>query len=908
MYRELELLVPPGEKIDSAAMATFLRSIMEVGDPIAFELVGRGRSVSVRFAGSAEGLAVIRDNLRAFFPTATIREDAPSVMALWATVAGDPYALEFGLAREFMLPLRDAKPTADPLIAFVAALSDVRSNELALIQVLFDRARHPWGESAVRAVTSPDGTPFFIDAPELTQFAIDKFCEPLCAACVRLVVRAAPDRAEDLLRRIAGAFTQFGSPDRNELVSLAFEDREELAFDVLTRCTRRSGMILSLSELCSLVRVPSEHVRSTALVRTIETEATLPATVLGQNGASLGEGKHKGAAVPVRMGTESRLQHMYVIGASGTGKSTLLVNLVVQDIEAGHGVGVLDPHGDLIDEILARIPPGRSEDVILFDPADPEWITGWNILGAHSDLEKELLASDLVAVFKRLSTSWGDQMSVVLGNAVLAFLESSRGGTLVDLRKFLLDESFRKNFLETVSDDHVRSFWTEEFELLAGKKPQAPILTRLDTFLRSKLVRAAVTERDKALNFREIIDTKKIFLGRLSQGAIGEENAALLGSLLVSKFHQVSLSRQDTAEADRAPFFLYLDEFHHMATPSMASLFSGVRKYRLGLTIAHQDLYQLHATAPEVERSALTNAFTRVVFRVSDEDARKLERGMGDFTADDLTDLGRGQAICRVGRRDEAFRLRTLPMPSIADDAAQIRRDTLREISGMRFGRRRGAPVPSVEISARPAPPPVRVAGPTAMAVPQEAKPPTLGSPRVAEDRPDATRGRGGPLHKYLQGLIRQAGQSHGFKTAIEHELPDGKRVDVLLTRDELSIACEIAGFSTIENELQNLGKCVEASFTHVCSVSLDAAFLRKLEAAHMTASPSADQTATVQFLSPEELMAFLPTLAGASEVRRVAGYAVHVRQSGTMSDELSRRKTIADVMMKSIRRVRENK
>src|SRR5205814_9960193 len=215
-------------------------------------------------------------------------------------------------------------------------------------------------------------------------------------------------------------------------------------------------------------------------------------------------------------------------------------NLIRQDIENGEGVAVLDPHGDLVDQILGIIPPARIGDVVLVDPADLEYSIGFNILSAHSELEKNLLSSDLVAVFRRLSTSWGDQMTSVLGNAILAFLESSQGGTLADLRRFLVEVDFRKQFLGTVRDPEVVYYWGKEFPLLSGK-PQAPLLTRLDTFLRPKLIRYMVSQKKDRLDFRSMMDSKKIVLAKLAQGAIGEENAYLLGTLIVAKLHQMAL-------------------------------------------------------------------------------------------------------------------------------------------------------------------------------------------------------------------------------------------------------------------------------------------------------------------------------------------------------------------------------
>jgi DNA helicase HerA-like ATPase len=190
-----------------------------------------------------------------------------------------------------------------------------------------------------------------------------------------------------------------------------------------------------------------------------------------------------------------------VLGSTGSGKTSLILNLIKQDMQQGQGLCVLDPHGDLIDEVIANVPEDRIGDVILFDPADSEYPVGFNILQAKSDLEKTLLASDLIATFKRMATSWGDVMDSVLANAILAFVESSRGGTLFELKRFLVERGFRSRFLESVTDDAVRYFWLNEFPLIKGK-PQSSILIRLDTFLRQRLVRNIVCQEENKINFR----------------------------------------------------------------------------------------------------------------------------------------------------------------------------------------------------------------------------------------------------------------------------------------------------------------------------------------------------------------------------------------------------------------------
>ncbi len=658
--------------------------------------------------------------LRAAVPAAVVTAAKESLREKWEMGAGRAVAaLEFGLACEFMVPLA-SRTSEEPLLPIVAALADLGAGELGLYQVLFEETRERWAESILRSVVTHTGEPFFADAPEITVLAREKVASPLFAVVLRVAGRAPDHRAWDIIRRLAGGLAQFGNPRTNEFMPLPPADSEALAEDLLDRTTHRPGMLLSVEELLSLIQLPGAGVQVPELWRGGSKSKRAPAEV-GGAGCLLGRNVHAGGISEVRLTTEAKTKHVHVVGGSGTGKSTLLVRMILEDIEAGHGVGVLDPHGDLIDEVASRIPERRRDDVVLFDPSDEEVTVGWNILGARSEAEKDLLASDLVGVFRRLSTSWGDQMTAVLGSAILVFLESERSGTLLDLRRFLLDDAFRREMLGTVSDPYLLSFWRDEFPLLVGRRPQAPILTRLDTFLRSKLVRRVVTAGEPALDFRALTDGGMIFLGKLAAGAIGEENAALLGSLLVSKFHQATLMREAQPIEARRPFFLYIDEFHEVATPSMASLFSGARKYRLGLTVAHQDLYQLHRSLPEVERAILANAYTRICFRAGEEDARQLERGMSFFTAQDLMALGLGEAICRVGGRDQDFNLAVERLPALAPAEAERRREALRMHSARRFaGRRAQAEVipapgppqpatsaPAVEArKAAPAPPP----------------------------------------------------------------------------------------------------------------------------------------------------------------------------------------------------------
>jgi hypothetical protein len=671
---ELTLHLPPDFTAKPAEFSSWLSSLSACAEPVTFELIGTPEKITAQLAVSAADEEHIQQQLRAFFPDLVASPATGTLEAVWqAAEDGETAIVEFGLAQECLLPL--ATVNQDLCVPLTGALGDLTEGECAVFQVIFQPVVHPWAESLVNAVTDGAGKAFFVNAPELVGAAERKTARPLFAAVVRVAVRS-PDfeRAWEIVRHLASALRAFAVPNGNELIPLHNHDYPFAAHceDVPLRQSRRSGMLLNADELPGFIRFPTGAVRTPKLSRLTQRSKPAPELVNQPGGYFLGWNHHLGNKRGVWLTAEQRVNHMHLIGASGTGKSTLLFNLIRQDIERGQGVGVLDPHGDLITKILGVIPPERIKDVVLLDPSDEQFIVGFNILSAHSDWEKNLLASDLVSIFRRLSTSWGDQMGSVLNNAILAFLESETGGTLDEMRRFLIEPAFRERFLKNVRDPNIVYYWQKGFPQLGGNKSIGPILTRLDMFLNPKPLRYMVAQAKNTLDFGAMLDTGKIFLAKISQGDIGQENSYLLGSLLVAKFHQLAMSRQRQQASARKDFWLYLDEFQDFITPSMAAILSGARKYRIGLTLAHQELRQLQRDA-DVSSAVLSNAFTRVCFRVGDQDARALESGFSFFEARDLQNLSNGEAICRVQRSDFDFNL-AVPWPDYPDDAAAAAR------------------------------------------------------------------------------------------------------------------------------------------------------------------------------------------------------------------------------------------
>lgn len=885
--------LPSGEAVSPASAERFLLALSGAELPLAFEIVGLPEEMRVALVARRRDAGLLGNQLRAFFPEVSIEEAPEGLREAWNRTAGESVALTFGLAREFMLPLASFRSLdPDPLLPVFGALAELDPGEAGVVQILFERVREGWAESVMRAVHSPRGEPFFADYSELTKAAKEKVSRPLYAACLRLAAKSrTASGAWRIIRDLAGALTHFGEPAGNELLPLAREGEEALS-DLLERTSRRPGMILGSDELAGLVHLPSASVMLPKLRREVRrTKAASLLTV--RDGILLGENRHHGRVVPVGLSPELRLRHLHVVGASGSGKSTLLLDLVTQDIEAGRGVGVLDPHGDLVDEVLGRIPEARLDDAILFDPADVAHPIAWNILEAHTELERTLLASDLVGIFRRFSTSWGDQMTSLLGNAVLVLLDSP-GATFLDLREFLVDRRTRERFLAAVEDPYLLSYWQHDFALGATKSLGA-ILTRLDGFLRSRTVRAIVAAKESRLDLRSVVDSGQIFLARLSEGAVGEENAALLGSLLVSKFHQVAMSRQETRREERRPFFLYADECQEVATPSIALLLSGARKYGLGLTLAHQDLRQLEAKAPEVGSALMANAGTRVVFRVGERDAKTLAEGLSFFGPGDLLSLRVGEAVARIDNAQGDCNLATRLLAAVSLEVASARRERITTRSRERYATRLQ---PTAE-PAREAPPPL----PAPVVERTPAPQPVRASAREAREPLPPPLGRGGPEHQYLQELVQRWAESHGYRAVIEEALPSGGSVDVSLRREGHSLACEISVTSKVGQEVGNAKKCLAAGFEEVAILALERPRLAKIEAALKAKLPEAD-FARVHVLPPEELFAML-SLRPATKETVVGGYTVTVKRKAIDPAEAAiRYRALTEVVAKSLRRV----
>ncbi|MDP3986030.1 MAG: type IV secretion system DNA-binding domain-containing protein [Candidatus Veblenbacteria bacterium] len=362
---------------------------------------------------------------------------------------------------------------------------------------------------------------------------------------------------------------------------------------------------------------------------------------------------------------DDRRRHVYVIGKSGTGKSVLLENMIYTDIRAGHGLAVVDPHGDLVEKVLDLVPSHRVNDVVYFNPSDIDYPVAFNPLESVDPKYRHLVASGLVGVFKKIwADSWGPRLEYILRNAILSLLEYP-SSTLLGITRILVDKYYRKKVLEKVTDPVVRSFWIDEYDNYNEKfrtEAISPIQNKIGQFLSSAIIRNIVGQPKSTIDLRQIMDEQKVLLMDLSKGRVGEDNSALLGAMMITKIQLAAMSRIDKAENERKDFFLYVDEFQNFATESFATILSEARKYRLNLIIAHQYIEQL---GDVVRAAVFGNVGTMIVFRVGAEDAEFLEKEFAPtFTETDLVSLPNYHIYLKLmidGVTSDAFSATTLP-------------------------------------------------------------------------------------------------------------------------------------------------------------------------------------------------------------------------------------------------------
>ncbi|MBU6389390.1 type IV secretory system conjugative DNA transfer family protein [Patescibacteria group bacterium] len=384
-----------------------------------------------------------------------------------------------------------------------------------------------------------------------------------------------------------------------------------------------------------------------------------------------------------------RMRHVYIIGKSGTGKSTLLENMIIDDITEGRGVILVDPHGELADKVIHSIPSNRIQDTVVLDPSDREWPVAFNLLEKVNDDFKGMVASGFVGIFKKIfGKSWGPRLEHIMRNTVLALLDSENA-TMLGIPRMLTEAAFRERIIDQIKDTVIRDFWVNEFGAMDNKmrtEAVSPILNKVGQFLSTPTIRNIVGQVHSTIDIRQIMDRQQILIVNLSKGKIGEDNMALLGAMIITKVQLAAMSRADAPSEQRPNCFLYVDEFQNFATESFATILSEARKYNLGLTIAHQYIAQM---SEEVKDAVIGNVGSLIAFRLGSPDAEALVKEFAPvFDTNDMINLQIAHIYIKLlidGIAEPAFSAQTLPSRQVSES----HREEIIDFSRQRYSRPR---------------------------------------------------------------------------------------------------------------------------------------------------------------------------------------------------------------------------
>ncbi len=513
---------------------------------------------------------------------------------------------------------------------------------------------------------------------------------------VRLIASAeSQHRAEEILSHMENAFSQFENHGVNHFTIRHFGSKtKKNAFDYIFRGFNEDyGMLLGVEEITSIFHFPISTTE-TPKIKWLKAGSAPAPTDVPKEGVYLGWNDYRGVNTDIYLSQNDRRRHLYVIGQTGTGKSTLLQEMAKQDVRNGNGLCFIDPHGEAIEDILTAVPKERAEDVVYFDPSETKRPFGLNMLECNKPEERTFVINEIINIFDKLydlKATGGPMFEQYMRNAMLLIMDDpDSGSTLMEIPKVLSDEKFRRMKLSKCKSTVVKEFWMNEAEKAGGDAALAnmvPYITsKLTPFLTNDMMRPIISQQKSTLDFRNIMDNKKILLINLSKGKIGETNSHLLGMIMVGKLLMAALGRVDMAEKDRQDFYLYIDEFQNVTTDSIAQILSEARKYRLALVIAHQFIGQL---SEDISKAVFGNVGSIAALRVGVEDAEFLEKQfLPVFKAQDLINVDNYNFFARLLINNVStapFNMKT-PLPT---DGNPDIVEPIKELSQLKYGRDR---------------------------------------------------------------------------------------------------------------------------------------------------------------------------------------------------------------------------
>jgi len=696
----LFLKLPRNIEITPEAAKTFLSALTQINSvsgfqklfgtkplSLALEIASINQQIMFMITCDASLVPFIQAQLQSNYPL-VVMEKVQDPLAGKTLVVKE---LKLSKGNYYPIGTYDKFTEIDPLSSVLSVLSKAEPTELIVIQVALESAGTAWqGAGASYADHGTKNPESGTWAPRPDKMIItEKISYPGFKTSIRLI-----SDTNKSLTELVSAFGVYNRADANHFSTVhssLFTAHSKIIKNALERNVSGNS-VLNILELATLWHLPSDKIKVTGIAWGTKVLSEPPENLPNAITATDEERQHinffgrtvfKNKETIFGIKDIDRRRHVWAIGKTGTGKSTLIANMAIDDIKKGRGMAIIDPHGDLCEIILDYIPKSRINDVIYFNPADTEYPIAINPLEVTNKEEAELVVSGIVSIFNKIfGFSWGPRLEYILRNSLFT-LAQIPNSTLKDVPLLLTNKLFRQRIENTIQDPVMASFWRDEFDKMPEKLQQeaiSPILNKVGQFVTSPLIRTVIGHPKSSIKLDDVMNDGKILLANMSQGRLGEDNAALLGAMLITKFQLAAMHRVSMPEEQRKDFYLYVDEFQNFATGSFIKIMSEARKYRLDIMLANQYMAQI---PEEVTKAILGNAGTVMTFAVGAGDADILNKEFAEvFTANDLVNLGRFQVATKMtidSQVTRPFVSTTLPLPISSNENRQKVIDISRE-------------------------------------------------------------------------------------------------------------------------------------------------------------------------------------------------------------------------------------
>lgn len=661
----------------------FEKKLYNLQHQIVFEIVSHEGKLEFYCICPKQLEGIIEKQINSYWPTAQItKSKIPNIFNQQKAALA---ACDFKLEKKFILPIKTYRYLeSDPLNSITNSLTKLSPGAAAAIQIIVRPVTDDWRRVAgIQASKIQKGKSFVSEKwymklaggffellsgvlhgskpsennlpsgkyepvqltpmqEQLLKYLNEKASKTGLSTNIRIVTTGATHQEAVMeIKNITTAFGQFSTPELNGFKAKIAGN--EVVKDYILRRFTGKGMLLNSEELASIFHLPSHYVESPN-IDWAQAKELPPPTNLPQEGTIIGKSVFRADEKFVRIKPEDRRRHVFMIGKTGVGKTTLFTNMFEQDMAEGRGCCFVDPLGDAIEDLLGKVPPNRINDVILFDPSDTEFPVSLNLLEFSSPDQRDFLIQESIQIFYKLFDPGqtgivGPQWEHWFRNAALTIMNQPGGGTLIDVPRIFTDDAFRTKVVAGVTDPIVKAFWTQQLAKTADfhkSEMYNYFISKFGRFMTNDLMRNIIGQKKSSFNFREVMDQGKILLVNLSKGKIGEVNSALLGMILVSKIQMAAFSRADIGEEERRDFSLYVDEFQNFTTDSFATILSEARKYHLNLNVTNQYIAQL---TEKIRDAVIGNVGTMIVYRIGAADAEFMAKEFALVSVEDMANL-----------------------------------------------------------------------------------------------------------------------------------------------------------------------------------------------------------------------------------------------------------------------------